>query len=78
MKELLIRANTWAYYHKAKAILLFIPLTVVALVGSSVISRALPPIGNVVFGIVTVIIAIAFVVYCVKQGDALDARKTKD
>lgn len=77
MKELLIKADTWAYYHRIKAILLFIPLTFVAWFGSLAISNALPPIGKIVFGIITLILAVAFIVYCVKNWSELGARKTK-
>lgn len=77
MKELLIRLDTWAYYHRIKAILLFIPLTFVAWFGSLAISNALPLIGKIVFGIITLTLAVAFVVYCARNWKELGARKTK-
>ena len=77
MKELLIRLDTWAYYHRIKAILLFIPLTFVAFFGSAAISNALPLTGKIVFGVITLILAIAFVAYCVVHWGELGARKTK-
>ena len=77
MKELLIRGNTWCYYHRKAAIAIFILSCLVVWFGSGAIQRALSPTGDIVFLAVVFALYIAFIVYVLKHSKELDARKTK-
>jgi len=77
MKELLIKLNTYAYYHRKTMLILFGLSLPIVWFASAAMWRALPPIGDLVaIGIITVV-AIAYVVYIMKHRTELDARITK-